>query len=281
MLVALIVAGAAASCSSGKPTGHPAAAASPSTATAHAAKRLVGFWQVMSGQLIAPDELPEVVRFGGSPDDFADFRKCGVVTGRWRATEGGALVVYLPFTSTYCSGPGKYPQQPWMDSTSAYRFSGSHLLLLNDEGAVQAYLRPAKPPAADPGATAALLAPPAPTTALDDMLSAPAPLPSGMTPVVKPYQAAGYWLPPGSTSSDDALSLLGNHYLGTFGSCALVGQMAYDSDGVFVSLGEARGNCDALPLHRWLSAATRLGLDHGKLAFVDRGGHVLGELRRH
>jgi hypothetical protein len=235
----------------------------------------------MSGRLIAPDELPEVVRFGGSPDDFADFRRCGVVTGRWRATEGGALVVVLPTKSRYCSGPGIFPQQPWMDFTSAYRFSGSRLLLLNDEGSVQAYLQPAKPPAAGKGATAALLAPPAPTAALDAMVSTPAPLPSGMTPVVKPNQAGGSWLPPGATSSDDGLSLLGNHYLGAFRSCALVGQMAYDSTGVFVSLGEARGSCDALPLHSWLSAATRLGLDHDKLAFVDRNGHVLGELRRH
>ncbi|MDQ1685927.1 MAG: hypothetical protein QOC82_2664 [Frankiaceae bacterium] len=281
-VIAVLLAGLMASCSAGTPARHPVARTTPSSAAAgHTAERLVGFWRVMSGRLIAPGELPEVVRFGGSPDDFADFRNCGVVTGQWRATEGGALVASVPFKTKYCSGAGQYGSPPWIDFTWGYRFSGSHLLLLNNEGDVQAYLQPAEPPTGGKGATAALLSPPTPTAALDATLSTPAPLPNGMTAVVKPTQASGTWLLPGQKPGEDGLSLLGDAYLGSFASCVVTGQFAYDTTGFFVAAGNSRGDCDSLPLRSWLSAATRLGLDHGKLAFVDRTGRVLGELLRH
>lgn len=235
----------------------------------------------MTLHLPFPGELPEVVRFGGSPNDFADFRKCGVVTGQWRATDAGALVVSIPTQTKTCNSGGGMADPAWASFAWSYRFSGPRLLVLNDDGGVQASMVRTSAPSITAGVGPALLTPPVPSAELLASLNPPAPLPAGMTAVVKPNQAGGAWLPSESTSSDDVLSLLSNHYLGTFRSCVVLGQLAYDATGVFIALGEAKGSCDALPLHSWLPAAARLGLDHGKLAFVDRNGHVLGELRPH
>lgn len=251
---------------------------SPGGGSSHPAARLVGLWRVVSMRQPFPGELPATVRIGATFDDFFIVRRCGVAAGMWRATDGGAFTAEIPAAGKVCSSGDEAGAPPWVVSAWAYRFAGDKLLILNDENTVQATLERTDKLGIEKDSPAT----PSPSTDLLHLLSTPAKVPDGMTPVTKPNQVGGYWTLPGvADPRQDNVSFLSNQYLGTLENCLLRGQFAYDRSGAFVATGTPDGDgCATSRVLRWIRTATRLALDHDKLAFVDRGGHVLGELVR-
>lgn len=251
--------------------GSPPAASSP-----HQAARLVGFWRVVSLRQPFPGELPATVRIGGTFDDFVVNRQCGLVRGTWRATDGGAFAAEIPLTGKACASGLIEP--PWITFAWAYRFAGDRLQILTDDGTVQATLARTDKLGTEKDAAAV----PTPSAELLDGLRTPVRVPDGMSPVTKPNQVGGYWTLPGTADPhQDNVSFLSNHYLGTLENCGLRGHFAYDTAGGFVATGTPLGDrCATSRVLIWIRTASRLALDNGKLAFVDRVGHVLGELSR-
>ncbi|MBV9097538.1 MAG: hypothetical protein JO079_05730 [Frankiaceae bacterium] len=247
---------------------------SPAGSSTHQAARLVGLWRVVSTRQAFPGELPATVRIGATSDDFVVVRQCGVVAGMWRATDGGALAAEMPLTGKVCDSALIEP--PWVTFAWSYRFAGDRLQILNDEGTVQATLTRTDKLGTAQEAGAA----PTPSAALLDALRTPAKVPHGMTPVTKPNQVGGLWaLPNAGDPHQDNVSFLSNHYLGVLENCGLRGHFSYDRSGVFVATGTPDGaGCATSHVLQWIRSATRLALHQGKLAFIDRGGHVLGEL---
>jgi len=251
-------------------------AASPAGSSTHQAARLVGLWRVVSLREAFPGELPATVRIGATFDDFMVVRKCGVVAGMWRATDGGAFTAEIPLTGRACSSGLVEP--PWVTLAWAYRFAGDRLQILNEDGTVQATLvRTSKL-----GVEKDAVVTPSPSADLVDHLRTPAAVPHGMGPVTKPNQIAGLWtLPNAADPHQHNVSFLINDYLGLLENCALRGHFSYDRAGVFVATGTPEGaGCATSRVLQWIRTATRLALDHDKLAFIDRDGHVLGELVR-
>lgn len=223
-----------------------------------------------SERLAFQGELPEMVQIEGSPQDFVITRGCGVVKGTWRATDGGAFVAWTDPGVQTCDTKTTASDPAWEEFAWGYRLAGNELEFRSQDGTVEAVM-----------ARVSTTAPPV-SAELSDALTTPAPVPHGLTPVTKPNQASDVWVPLSGPTSGHELSLLLNNYLGLFDTCKIAGRFTYDPTGVFIHAGSQTpgSGCASVPVAGWIDRATRLALDNDKLAFVDRSGHMLGELRR-
>lgn len=273
-LVALASLGCVAACSGSSGT-HRSPKNSSASQTAQALQ-LVGLWDLTSVRLSGgPGDAPQVVRFGGE-GDLTIVRRCGVLRGRWAATNDGALITVVD-PGRACKAAG---QPPWIQFAWRYRLSGDALTVINSQGGTQASLVRSKghQDAANGLATQSGSTPSPSASLQRRLLAGPPSLPTGTRPVTAPDQIGGVWDPSGSSGGQGIQFLSNSYSLERDSDCAL-GAFAYGSLGMVAWL-PADPACHPAGVVDWLSRAARIGIDGGKLALIDSSGHMLGELQR-
>jgi hypothetical protein len=150
---------------------------------------LVGLWRLDA----SGEEQDAVLRIG---DRLSLWRKCGMVSGEWRADQHGGFLGDTTGYSGDCaagsSGPLEAPA--WLRSAVAYRAEGADRTLIDAAGKVVATLRPGAQLRANPNVAADLSQPPGAEelARVKARLKPAVPLPAGQE-AATPTTIAGTW----------------------------------------------------------------------------------------
>ncbi|MFL6137835.1 MAG: META domain-containing protein [Frankiaceae bacterium] len=223
---------------------------------------LVGSWRLEE----ATGEEPGAVLHLG--DELTLDRRCGNLTGSWRADTGGLFISYVYGGSQACMGSRSFEPPAWVTDSTGYRIDGADRLLLDARGWTTARLVPA------PGPTPSL-------SYLTKLLGPAAPVPDSLTPATQ-ADLLGRWVPRSGTSKADTRFDANGGFHGTDGCNGQGGRYVVGRAGAIVAVTGPQTliGCDNVDVGSWVAGAARIALDGPTLVLLDREGHELGRLGR-
>jgi META domain len=268
--LAVLCAAVLAGCSSGAPD---AGAPSPAAATSDPL-RLIGSWR-----LEGADEQGAVLRLAGDGVDLSVFRRCGLLSGHWRADENGLFVGQV--SGTIGCPPSELATPEWLARVSRYRVDGDSPVLLDERGAVIARLRAGADPTPVPTYMRPEDAePPTVTDQARRRFVPAAPLPAGLTPA-EPAALVGRW-----ELADPRKPFLefrvDGSWDGSDGCNRSSGRWVLGPGGAILTVSGPTTliGCDSPSAPGWLGEARRVAIDGGTLVLVGGDGREVGRLPR-
>jgi hypothetical protein len=243
---------------------------------------LIGHWDVA-----APGEEPGAVL--GLGDELVVERRCGRVSGGWRAAPEGLFVGHVTGGDSACFAAGRAPGAGWLGRVAAFRSDGVGQVLLDRAGQVVARLTPTGGP--HPGSDVRT---PAERRHLEARLRASLrradPLPAGLVPALR-EQLVGRWEPLPSTGAAPGLVSrepphvelrADGSWSGSDGCNGQYGRLASGPAGALVAVTGPQHliGCANVDVGGRLAAAYRAGFDSGVLVLLDRAGRETARLRR-
>ena len=247
-----------------EPTGTPASPADPAG--------LVRLWTVREA---AGEEPGAILRLAGG--DLSLWRRCGHLSGAWRADADGLFIGHVYGGSDACvSGPDSGPD--WLRRAAGHRADGPDRLLVDRDGRPLARLVPGGRPKVDRNTAKSEGEPPVLTDELRRLLAPAAPLPAGLRPATAD-ELAGRWVPaegPGSRAPTRPYAELepDGTWSGSDGCNGQSGRWVAGDGGSFLAVAGAQTliGCEGANMAGWLSDASRAGFAGDQLVLLDRSG---------
>jgi heat shock protein HslJ len=236
--------------------------------------RLIGSWR-----LDGADEPGAVLRLAGDGMELAVFRRCGRISGHWRADDNGLFVGHIS-GATGCP-PSALATPQWLARAARYRIDGDGPVLLDQSGTVVARLRPGGNPTPVPTYMRPEDAePPTVTDEARQRFTPAAPLPAGLT-AADPATLAGRW-----EVAHPRKPFLEFRVDGTWsasdGCNGSSGRWALGPAGAILAVSGATTliACDGASVPGWLAEARRAAIEGDTLVLVGGDGREVGRIPR-
>jgi heat shock protein HslJ len=245
---------------------------------------LLDVWRVSGAEGEGEDTW---LKFGAN--EFVLWHECAVVFGSFRAS--GSLLIANPDAAhgwPECTMPAGPPMVPWLASVTGFASADGGYELLDADGNTVATLALDGAPPETPGLDSSVREAPEVTPEVEALFAAPAPLPTGITPV---QELVGRWLPaPASSGNVDEAEqpttepFVEFHADGTWtgsdGCNGHGGRWAATAEGNLIATAGASTliYCEGAPVGTWLSATALAGLAGEELVLLDNAGTELGRM---
>jgi len=213
----------------------------------------------------------------------AIFLECGVLSGEWRAADGGLFVADVRGGSPACWRTEGARDLPWLRRAAAFRSEGEEVVLLAPDGTTTARLRPGAEPTAGPDHSEQYAAQPAPSAEQLRRMREPAALPAeAVAPT--PAQLQRRWTPLRVSPRAEAAFLSfadGGTWQGSDGCNSTGGRYVLGTAGRLIATSgpQTLKGCDNWEGSSWLLNAARVGLVGGQLVIYDRASKEIGRVR--
>jgi len=212
----------------------------------------------------------------------AVFLPCGVLSGEWRAADGGLFVADVRGGSQDCFRTGDARELPWLHGATAFRTEGEQVLLLAEDGSTTARLRPGAQPTTGPDHSAEYAEMPSPHPEQLRVMSEPAPLPDGVV-APTPSRLQRRWAPVSTTPQNREAFLSftnGSRWRGSDGCNGTGGHYVLGAAGRLIGTTGLQTliGCDNWRGSQWVAEAARVGLRGDELVFFDHDARELGRV---
>ncbi|WP_028279322.1 META domain-containing protein [Arthrobacter sp. H5] len=241
-----------------------------------AAVGLVNLWRV-SG--VDGERADTWLRF--DVHEFQLWRDCGMIQGRWQATDTAFLASTEGASGDCVTGP-TLPTVEWLESVTGYREAGQGWELTDARDAVVAELTVDGAP--EPISTAAdfYAEPPEVTAEGRKEFEPPVPLPAGLVPVTA-AELVGRWIPVGGGISTDPHAAFHSDttWTGSDGCNGAQGRWVVDAEGVLLTtVGASTAIArDEVAVPSMVGQSQRAALDGQHLVLFDADGSEVGRLQ--